>query len=205
MPKQPKNTTPPPLPANEIAEFLAEVHDVDFVFQPATVAIPSELPEPSATQQAKQQAATVDTNGVTVDGLSEGYVPLIGPEEKVEYYQPGIQLGHFQQLKQGKFSIDYQLDLHGYRIDEARKLVVEFLQFCQRQGYRCVKIIHGKSHRNFGKRPTLKSYLNTWLRQLPNVIAFCTTPAHAGGNGSMFILLKKKGGRKRQKNTLPVS
>ncbi|WP_163834498.1 Smr/MutS family protein [Spartinivicinus ruber] len=191
MPKPPKKPSQPPLPASEIAEFLAAVHDVDTVFQAIAVTIPAELPSPSNTQLAKQQAATIETNGVDVDGLSEGYVPIIGPEEKVEYHQAGIQLSHFQHLKQGKLTIDYQLDLHGYRIEEARKLVVEFLAFSQRQRYRCVKIIHGKSHRNFGKRPTLKSYLNTWLRQLPAVIAFCTTPAHAGGNGSMFVLLKK--------------
>lgn len=194
MSKPPNKTSQPPLPANEIAEFLAAVHDVDTIFQPpssTSVVIPQALPTPSSTQLTKQQAAMTETNGVNVDGLSEGYVPLVGPEERVEYYQAGIQLNHFQQLKQGKMNVDYQLDLHGYRIDEARKLVFEFIQFSQSQRYRCVKIIHGKSHRNFGKRPTLKSYLNVWLRQLSAVIAFCTTPPHAGGNGSMFVLLKK--------------
>jgi DNA-nicking Smr family endonuclease len=40
--------------------------------------------------------------------------------------------------------IQAQLDLHGYRRDQAREALGEFLRQSRRRGLRCVRVIHGK-------------------------------------------------------------
>ena len=49
-----------------------------------------------------------------------------------------------------------------------------------------VKIVHGK-----GSEAILKTCINGWLRQLPEVLAFCSAPPKDGGNGAVLVLLKK--------------
>ena len=49
-----------------------------------------------------------------------------------------------------------------------------------------VKIVHGK-----GSEAILKTCVNGWLRQLPEVLAFCSAPPKDGGNGAVLVLLKK--------------
>ena len=50
-----------------------------------------------------------------------------------------------------------------------------------------MKIIHGK-----GIDSILKTCVNGWLRQIPEVLAFCSAPAAQGGNGAVLVLLKKR-------------
>jgi DNA-nicking Smr family endonuclease len=58
------------------------------------------------------------------------------------------------------------------------------------QGYRCLLITHGKGAQS-NPPARIKSYVNHWLQQVENVIAFhSATPRH-GGTGSVYVLLKK--------------
>ncbi|MBU2712474.1 Smr/MutS family protein [Zooshikella harenae] len=142
---------------------------------------------------AAEQAITQD-----VDGLSDSLLLPLGPEASVEYRRSGVQLNRMRKLKQGQLPVEYCLDLHGYRVEEARTTLMAFLGFAQANNMRCVKIIHGKSHRRKSSRPTLKDYLNTWLRQIPCVQAFCTTPPVDGGAGSMYVLVNRQQHRKNE-------
>ena len=146
---------------------------------------------PKSTLRKRREAAI---NGKTEGGaaLSEAWIEPIDPEQKIEFSRPGMQQSRLRQLRQGSFNVQYQVDLHGYRIEEARELVYEFLQFSRSQGYACVRIIHGKSHRTTDRQSTLKSHVNHWLKQLPEVLAFCTAPPCEGGTGSVLVLLKKR-------------
>lgn len=146
---------------------------------------------PASTLRKRREAAI---SGKTEGGaaLSESWIEPVNPEQKVEFSRPGIQQTRLRQLRQGNINIQYQVDLHGYKIDEARDLIFEFLQFARSQGYTCVRVIHGKSHRSVNRQATLKSHVNHWLRQLPEVLAFCSAPPIEGGTGSVLVLLKKK-------------
>jgi DNA-nicking Smr family endonuclease len=55
-----------------------------------------------------------------------------------------------------------------------------------------VRIIHGKGLSTPNRPPVLKARLNTWLQQCGDVLAFCSTPAHDGGTGAVYALLKKR-------------
>ncbi len=124
--------------------------------------------------------------------LSEAWIEPIEPEQKLDFSRPGIQQTRMRQLRQGQFNVQFQVDLHGYKIDEARELVFEFLQISRLKGYGCVRIVHGKSHRVQDRQNTLKSHVNHWLKQMPEVLAFCSATASDGGTGSVLVLLKRK-------------
>ncbi|WP_062269449.1 Smr/MutS family protein [Endozoicomonas arenosclerae] len=146
---------------------------------------------PDSTLKARRRAAQMDDKPGGA-ALSEAWVEPIDPEQKLDYSRPGIQHTRMRQLRQGLLPVQYQLDLHGYKIDEARDLLSEFLLFCRNEGMSCVRIIHGKSHRSTNRQNTLKSHVNHWLRQLPEVLAFCSAPPSEGGTGSVLVLIKRK-------------
>ncbi|WP_330927018.1 Smr/MutS family protein [Candidatus Sororendozoicomonas aggregata] len=153
---------------------------------------PKERPLPAATYQARRAAA--QRAGRTTGGaaLSDAWVEPVGPDQWIHFARTGIQHTRLRQLRMGTLPIQFQLDLHGYSIEEARETTAEFLHFCQRQGFVCVRIIHGKAHRSPDRSVTLKSHINHWLKQIPSVLAFCTAPASEGGTGSVLVLIKRR-------------
>lgn len=124
--------------------------------------------------------------------LAEGWVEPVEPEQILSFQRPGLQHDRIKRLRLGQLDVDYWLDLHGYKIEEARDLVLEFLNSCHKKKLTCVGTIHGKSHRSQDRQATLKSHVNHWLKQCPTVLAFHSAPQNKGGAGSLLILLKRK-------------
>lgn len=146
---------------------------------------------PESTLRARRKAAEQDKPSAG-SALSEAWIEPIDPEQFIEFSRPGIQTTRLRQLRQGMIPVQFQVDLHGYKIDEARELIHEFIQVSRYRGLTCVRVIHGKSHRSKERQSTLKSHTNHWLKQVPEVLAFCSAPPSEGGTGSVLILLKKK-------------
>lgn len=146
---------------------------------------------PESTLMARRKAAELD-KPPSGAALSDAWIEPVDPEQFIEFSRPGIQTTRRRQLRQGMIPVQFQLDLHGYRIDEARELIHEFIQVSRYRGLTCVRIIHGKSHRSKERQSTLKSHTNHWLKQLPDVLAFCSAPPSEGGTGSVLVLLKRK-------------
>ena len=88
---------------------------------------------------------------------------------------PTLQNKVFEQLKQGKLRWYDAVDLHGSSIDDARKAVLLLISQAINHGETVVKIVHGK-----GKDAILKTCVNGWLRQMPEVMAFVSAPAKDG-------------------------
>lgn len=103
---------------------------------------------------------------------------------------PGLQHRVIAELRRGRIAIDLELDLHGLRVAHAEATLREFLAECRERRVRCVRIIHGKGTRSPERQPVLKRKLNYWLRLRPEVLAFCSTPAHDGGTGALYVLLR---------------
>lgn len=114
----------------------------------------------------------------------------VSGEEFIFFAHTGLQLKTQKQLRQGKISIDDHLDLHGLSINEARELLLEFIDFAQQQKIRCVLLIHGKGYRADSDQPVLKNKINNWLRQHPAILAFSSAQPRDGGNGAVYILIK---------------
>jgi DNA-nicking Smr family endonuclease len=96
-------------------------------------------------------------------------------------------------LRKGDWSIQREIDLHGLRTDEARVALSEFIRQAQRQGLRCLRVVHGKGLGSPGKTPVLKSKVHSWLVQKNQVLAFVQAKPAEGGAGALLVLLKPGG------------
>ncbi|UVE16246.1 Smr/MutS family protein [Pseudomonas sp. LS44] len=138
-----------------------------------------------------RQAATIRTDSVKVDGLSDQFVIDVGPEDELHWSRDGVQEGQMRKLKQGQISFEGSLDLHGMTVEKARDTLWEFFAEASKLEVRCVRITHGKAQRKDGRSPMLKSHVNTWLRQHPQVLGFTSCLAKHGGTGAIYVMLKR--------------
>ena len=93
------------------------------------------------------------------------------------------------------------MDLHGLTSQQAKQQLVRFLHDCVQDGCRCVHIVHGKGYRSENSHPVLKNSLNQWLRQYPDVQAFCSASQREGGTGAVLVLLRLSEKYRQQNNT----
>lgn len=156
--------------------------------------------EPSLLQ--RRQMAVELAKG-TDNHLSEEIIDLVHPLDYLEYSTNGVSFGVFRKLKRGEYSIDARLDLHRKSMAEARRDVFQFVKDCKNYSIRTAMVIHGKGQ-NSQPKAFLKSCVNTWLRQLPDTLAFCSAQKHHGGVGALYVLIKKSDQRK-QENKLHFS
>lgn len=117
-------------------------------------------------------------------------IPLLATGDVMSFMAAGVQKRVLRHLRAGKFGVDVELDLHGLTVDEAKRRLGGFLQTCLADGCRCVHLIHGKGYRSEGDYPILKNRINLWLRQHPDVLAFCTARPMEGGTGAVYVLLR---------------
>jgi DNA-nicking Smr family endonuclease len=112
--------------------------------------------------------------------------------EELAYLRDGIDRQVLRKLRRGHWVVQDHLDLHGLRVDEARELLVSFLNDALRAGNRCVRIVHGKGSRSPNREPVLKKKVGGWLRQREEVLAYCQALPADGGSGALLVLLKAR-------------
>lgn len=138
-----------------------------------------------------RQDAVRSAGELKVDGLSDQFVIDVQPEEELAWAANGVQESQLRKLKSGQIPFDGSIDLHGMTVDKARELLWDFLAEATRLEVRCVRVTHGKAQCKDGRRPILKSHVNTWLRQHPQVLGFTSCSPRHGGTGSVYVLLKR--------------
>ncbi|MBC9250811.1 DNA mismatch repair protein MutS [Pseudomonas alcaligenes] len=138
-----------------------------------------------------RQAATVKTENIKVDGLSDQFGIDVGAEDELYWARDGVQDGQMRKLKAGQVAFEGSLDLHGMSVEKARETLWDFFAEAARLEVRCARVTHGKAVRTDGKRPMIKSHVNTWLRQHPQVLGFTSCIAKHGGTGAVYVLLKR--------------
>ena len=117
--------------------------------------------------------------------IDPGFKQTVEPEETLFFARSGLQTKLLRKLKQGKLSIDAQLDLHGMNWSEAKEALDNFLQQAVNHHHRLLLIIPGKGR-------VLKSALNYYLRQQTAVLAFSTAQSKHGGTGALCVLISSK-------------
>lgn len=96
-------------------------------------------------------------------------------------------------LRRGLYPLDARLDLHGLTQAEAYSRLCAFLAAAQNRGNRCVLVITGRGIRHGG---TLRAMTPRWLDEPPNrprVLAFAQAQLHHGGEGAIYVLLRRRG------------
>ena len=143
-------------------------------------------PEPKPFKQIEDEQAALE------ESLSDEFDAgtLLESDENLSFTRPGVGIDVAKKLRQGAWTIQAQLDLHGMRRDQARDNLADFLRKCNRSGLRCVRIIHGKGLGSVNKEPILKNKVRNWLIQKEEVIAFSQATAADGGAGALIVLLR---------------
>jgi DNA-nicking Smr family endonuclease len=98
-------------------------------------------------------------------------------------------------LRNGLYSIQGQIDLHGLNRAEARTAVEDYVIRMSRFRSCCIKIIHGRGINSPTDRATLKESLQRVLstrRMSRYVVAFASAPLKDGGVGAVYVLLRKQ-------------
>jgi DNA-nicking Smr family endonuclease len=144
-------------------------------------------PEPSP-KKAKQTATSVappPPPALTLDDVE----PLQSGD-LLQFARGGVQPHALRNMRRGRVDVGATLDLHGLTAAHAQNALRHFIERCQAQGHRYVRVVHGKGRNTRDAPPVIKSIVNHWLREQPQVLAFCSAPPQDGGVGAVYVMLK---------------
>ena len=110
----------------------------------------------------------------------------VASQAALSYRIATLQHKVFEDLKAGNLRWFEAVDLHGCTVEEARSAVLQIIQMAKDENQNVIKIVHGK-----GPEAILKTYVNGWLRQHRDVLAFVSAPEKQGGTGAVLVLLKR--------------
>jgi DNA-nicking Smr family endonuclease len=112
--------------------------------------------------------------------------------DELQFMRPGLQRRVYQDLRRGRITPEASLDLHGLRVEEARRVLYQFIMHALDRRFRCVRIVHGKGGRAGDRQPILKQKVDQWLPQQREVLALCSAPSWDGGTGAAYVLLARR-------------
>jgi len=152
-------------------------------------------PSIEARRKSAVSAPVIDRNQLVEEGVA-----ALDPWYVLEFKRPGVQNGVFRKLRQGRYEMEAQLDLHRMTVAVARRELFAFVEEARKLGLRSVLIVHGKGERGREgeKSSILKGFLQHWLAQLDPVMAFHSAQPQQGGTGAVYVLLQKSDDMKRE-------
>jgi DNA-nicking Smr family endonuclease len=176
---------PPPRPSDDdIALFRDAVGPVRRIEHTAPAA-EKPRPKPRAHMRDADEAA------VAGDLLRGEYDPAaIEIGEELVYLREGHSPKLLRRLRRGQFSIQGEIDLHHMNAEAARDSILELLEEAHAEGWRCVRIVHGKGLRSRPGGPVLKGLTDRILRRRSDVLAFASARPAQGGTGAVVVLLR---------------
>ena len=99
-----------------------------------------------------------------------------------------------QRLARGRVGVEDTLDLHGYRQEEAHRVLRNFLIRAQGRGAKLVLVVTGKG-RTAAEPGVLRRAVPLWLEAAdlrPVVIGFGEATATHGGSGALYVRLRRR-------------
>lgn len=178
-------------------DALGQLGDVRPLASERRVALNKESADDKRNQRARRAAAVAET-AAELNPLGGEFVEPVDPRDPIAFKRDGVQNGVYRNLRLGKYPLDASLDLHRHTVEMARRALFEFVRDCVEADVRCALITHGKGEGR-AQPALLKSCVNCWLPQLPEVLAFHSAQKRHGGLGAAYVLLRKSE-RKRQEN-----
>jgi DNA-nicking Smr family endonuclease len=115
---------------------------------------------------------------------------LLDEEPTLSWAAPGVGPDVVKKLRKRHWEVEDEIDLHGLTRDLARRVVDAFLRRSNKNGVRCVRIIHGVGYGSVGGEPVLRGMVHSWLVQTNETVAFCVASRADGGNGALIVLLR---------------
>lgn len=151
---------------------------------------PARPKKPDAQTLLKRAQAEGDPERENI-ALSDTVALLQGvaPEAALSFKRNGVQERQLDKLKAGLLPWKHAVDLHGCTLEQAREAILQLLAEAKAEGITVVKIVHGKGQIN--GQAMLKTAVNGWLRQMPDVLAFVSADPRHGGTGAVMVLLRR--------------
>jgi DNA-nicking Smr family endonuclease len=186
---------PPPLPVPE-----PEIEDDGQVFERAMdgvvriesrgdLATPPAPRTPSSADTAQEEMCLMQAAA-----SEDSDFPIPDHPEYIEGWVGMAGKRFLSNLRNGVYSIQGFIDLHGLSQVEAREAVEEFVERMSRGRSCCVKIVHGRGINSPSNKAVLKDQLQRWLatrRMARHVVAYASAPATDGGVGAVYVLLRR--------------
>lgn len=156
----------------------------------------------STLAQKLRRESLENEQQISLNYLSTEHVEPVAPLDPIGYKKAGVQDGVFKNLRLGKYRIDSVLNLQKLKFEQSRQAVFNTIQSAQKNGYRTLLIKHGVGLDSKPFPGFTKSYVNKWLQELPNVLAFHSAKTAHGGNGAVYVLVKKSDEQKQANREL---
>ncbi len=150
----------------------------------------TERPKPRArnSRRARTEVLAESLHGPSepsTDGIEQ-----LG--EGVAYRRATLPKHVFRDLRNSRYSIEAELDLHGLSMLNAKRELREFIVLSAKQRLGCIRVVHGKGKRSGPAGPILKGAVQHWLSQWEEVLAFVSAQPRDGGSGALYVLLRRR-------------
>ena len=146
-------------------------------------------PAPHPHQRQADEAEALQASRAALNPSPMSWDVGLDIESSQSFVRAGLNPDLLRKLRRGEWVVQGSLDLHQHTQDQARAALTEFLADARRQGWRCVRIIHGKGLSSPNREPVLKARVRKWLQLRDEVLAYCEPRPHAGGGGAVVVLL----------------
>lgn len=192
MPKKKENKKPKPRPA---PQKTIKDEEAEIFLTAMRTATPLKgkgrtiAPKPDAAE--KRVAPERDFAEMLEENLS---FAVSSSDEYLEGYATGLDELILNRLREGQFSPEAHLDLHGLNSVQAFETLRDFIRDSWFKGLRAVLLVPGRGKNSPDGQGVLRRKLQSWLTQDPFkrvVLAFCTARPVDGGPGSVYVLLRK--------------
>lgn len=142
-------------------------------------------------REALERQQQEDANYLRVEAVDP-----VDPYDFICFKKDGVQEGVYKNLRTGKYQLDTVINLRQQSYERARQTLFDQLRSAHDRGIRTLLVQHGLGLQAKPFPGVLKSYVNQWLRQMPEVIAFHTALKAHGGQGATYVLLQKNAAQK---------
>ena len=146
-------------------------------------------PTPHPRQRTADDDAALAASRIATNPSPMSWDVGLDIEGAQSFVRAGLNPDLLRKLRRGEWVVQGALDLHRHTQEQARIALGEFLSLARRQGWRCVRIVHGKGLSSPNREPVLKARVRKWLQQRDDVLAYCEPRPHAGGGGAVNVLL----------------
>ena len=154
---------------------------------------PDSTPKPRAHLNSGGPQQSSGQPGDKYQELGElEYVTPVSPDEVLSFVRGGIQEKLKAKLKKGQIPFELKIDLHGATVKQAGEHLQQAINHAYASGLRCILVVHGRGKGSFDNKPALKTHVNAWLRDLPQILAFHSAQPKHGGVGALYVLLKRQ-------------
>jgi DNA-nicking Smr family endonuclease len=161
--------------------------------KPIARTVAPEPAEPAAAPRAKPPKAVTAQPRKSAAPAAPPPPRPVKARELTHGASPGVDRRTADKLKRGMMTIEARLDLHGMTQAEAHGRLAAFIEGHHAAGRRCVLVVTGKgTWREEGG--VLRDAVPRWLNGAelrPRILSFCHAQPKDGGEGALYILLKR--------------